>query len=101
MEFDAAAADGDIPALQVDLVVVGAAEQAAILNGGHAAVDPVPAMMDLTKPGWPITAGKGASAIPGHQGPANANRDAALGAADVEWFGIPAEHHRDQLSVAG
>jgi hypothetical protein len=40
-KFDAAAADGDIPALEVDLVVMSGAQQTAIAHRGDAAVNPV------------------------------------------------------------
>src|SRR5207248_7384439 len=87
-EFDTSAADGDIPRLVVDLVVVGRAQQAAILHRSLATVDPVPRVVGFGQPGRSVAAGEGAPAIPRHQRAADAYRYGALGAADVERFRI-------------
>lgn len=74
LKFDGTAANGDIPMLSVYLVVMRRAQQATIGHRGFAVVDPVPAVVGLTQPWWPVAAGEGAPAVAGHQRPANRAR---------------------------
>ena len=61
----------------------------------------MPRVVRFTQSGWSIAAGKGASAVAGHKGAADAYWNGALSAADVEDFAVTAEHYRDQLAIAG
>jgi len=51
-EIDASAAEGDIPGLVVDSVVVGRAQQTTILHRSLAAVDPMPRVVGFTQPAY-------------------------------------------------
>lgn len=62
-ELDASAVDGDVPVLEVDLLVVHLAKQATVRDRGLAAVDPVRRVVRIARPtssgseSLPITTG--------------------------------------------
>ena len=87
-EFDAPAPDGDIPALEVHLLVVGGAQQATVVDSGQPIVDPVLQVVRGADSRWSIAAGKNTPAIPRDQGAANAYRDGAHCPANVERLGV-------------
>jgi|SRR2546421_3064658 hypothetical protein len=72
LEFDAATPDGDGPALQMHLLVVGWAQQAAISHLRFPTVNPMNPVMGVANAGWSIAARKTAPAIAGHQRPTDA-----------------------------
>lgn len=53
-----------------------------------------------TQRGWTIAARKGTSTVASHQRAADAERDGALGTADVQRLTFAAEHRRDRCAVA-
>jgi len=57
-------------------------------------------MVGFAQPGWPVATGEGASSVAGHQRPADAHRDGALGAAEVEGLAVAAQHDGDHLAIA-
>jgi hypothetical protein len=75
-EFDSSAADGNIPALSVHLLMVHRAQEATIFYAGYAAIDPMPHMVRGAKSGWPIAARETTAAIPGDEGAADTQRRA-------------------------
>lgn len=82
-EFDASALDGDVPALEVDLLVVHGAQQATVVHGRLSTVSPVPGVVCVAHSGRPVAAGKRASAVSGDQRAADAQGDGAHSTADV------------------
>jgi hypothetical protein len=72
LEFDAAIPDGDVPPLQMHLLVVGWAQQAAISRLRFSTVNPMNSVMGVTNAGWSIAARETAPAIAGHQRTADA-----------------------------
>jgi hypothetical protein len=64
------------------------AQQAAITDARHPAVNPVLHMMGIAQPRGSIAAGEGASPVAGHERAADADRDGALGATDVEGLTV-------------
>lgn len=68
---------------------------------GSTAVGPVPRVVRGAKSGWSITAGETAPAIPGGKGAANTKGDGAHGATNIEGLGVTAQHHGNQLAIAG
>jgi hypothetical protein len=94
-------ADGYFPAAFVDFVVVVKAEQIEMFGFGFAVVsEPLFAVVTFGPGGWPVTAGPGAAAVAGYQEMAQAGGDGAGAAAEVEDFGVGAEHCRDDPGVA-
>jgi hypothetical protein len=58
-------------------------------------------MVRLAQTRWPVTTREAASAVAGDEGAVDAQWHGALGAADVERFGVPAQDDGDHLAITG
>ena len=58
-------------------------------------------VMGVTVSGWPVAAREHTALVPGMQRLPNRGRDEPVFLADIEHPGRPAEHHRQDVCVAG
>ena len=91
--------NGNVPVLQMHLLVVGRAQQAAVFYAGLTAVDPILHVVRGADSRWSITARESTSAIPGDECAADAQGYGAHGSADVARLGLAAHDHWDQLAI--
>lgn len=85
----------------VEEPVVTAAQGDAVSDTGGAVVGPVSHVVNVAPAGGYGTPGKSASTIPNNHGAADRGGHAATGPPDVEQLTPRAQHHGDDLSVAG
>ena len=79
---------------------MGGTEQNAIFHFGVAVMVPLPDVVSVAQCESAVTIGESTSAVWGDQCSADTHGYRALGAADIEWFAVASQHHRDDLAVA-
>ena len=93
---DDAVGDGDGPVAVVEVGVVAAAEEGEVVDRGDAAADPGLQVVGVALDGR--GSAHDTALVAGVQGAAHSGGDEALGAADVEGFGVGAEDEGDDLA---